>query len=187
LEVFNIVSDSKWYIVNTVVGSENKAVRFLREEAARRGLESEIEDVVVPVETVKRSQRGKKIDVERKMMPGYVFIKLIPGDAIWNLVKNAQYVTKFLGFANKPGEVPQREIDLVLSKINEAKKEESLVDIFEVGELVEITEGAFVGFSAIIEDVNSERNLLKVLVSIFGRETSLEVGMGQVIKSRKSE
>ena len=181
------MGEAKWYIVNTVVGYENKVSVLIMDEARRRGIEGAIEDIVVPTETVKRNQRGKKIDIEKKMMPGYVLIKLIPSDALWNMIRNTQYVAKFLGISNKPSEVPQREIDVVLSKIEQVKKDEEKTNIFEVGEIVKVMDGAFAGFSAIIEDINSTRNKIKVSVSIFGRETSLELSSEQVEKSKTEQ
>lgn len=174
------MSEAKWYIVNTVVGYENKAAALIKDEAIKRGLSDNIEEIVVPTEVVKKNQRGRKVDIEKKMMPGYILVKIQPSDLVWNMIRNTQYVAKFLGVSNKPKEVPQKEIEAVLCKIEEVKCDNKRVDVFEIGEIVKITDGAFAGFSAMIEYINHDKNRLKVSVSIFGRETPLELTVEQV-------
>lgn len=172
--------EAKWYVVNTVVGYEAKAAALIKEETKKRGIEGDVLDVVVPTEVIKRNQRGKKVQVEKKMMPGYIFVKICPSDVVWNVIRNTQYVMKFLGVANKPSEVPEEEVNAVLHKMEEIRNDEGRSDTVDVGEMVKIIEGAFAGFSAIVEQVNLEKNKIRVSVSIFGRETPLELTKGQV-------
>ena len=169
------MSDVKWYVINTVVGYENKIAQLIQEEVKKHQMESLVEQVIVPIEKVNKNYRGKKVGTERKMMPGYVLVKLDLTDELWNLIKNIKYSSRCLGNMQKPSEVPQSEIDSVLSRIEEVKETAQNLDIFEIGELIKLKEGPFEGFSAIIEGVYSDKNRLEVLVSILGNETSLDL------------
>lgn len=178
----DVISKNKWYIINAVVGFENKAAELIKKEADKKNISHLIEEIIVPVEVVTEVRKGKKVDVNKKILPGYILIKMDLTDEVWNMVKNIKFVAKFLGASHKPMPVPQREIDTVINKIKEVKEVKKIEDIFEIGEIVMIMEGAFESFSAAIEDVDREKKTLKVSVSIFGRETPLELTYDQVKK-----
>ncbi|CAL7963799.1 transcription termination factor NusG [Alphaproteobacteria bacterium] len=177
---------SKWYIINTMVGYENKVVRLIRGDIVKKGLDSLVQQVIVPAKSVQEVRKGKKVQAEKKIFPGYVLIKMILNDTTWGLVKGTQHVAKFLGMGNKPGEVSGREVEHILQYIEDAKlSPEEDTELYEVGELVKIIDGPFDGFSAVVEDIEREKQRLKVSVSIFGRETPVDLDFQQVQKIKR--
>ncbi len=174
------MSSPKWYIVNTLVGYENKSAKLIREEAEKKGINDLIEELVIPVEVVNEIRRGKKVTYEKNIFPGYLLIKMSLNDITWNLVKSTQYVAKFLGGANKPVEVSEKEVQAILNKVAEVSRHVEVKEVYEVGEMVKIIDGAFESFSAIIEEVDNDKKKLRVSVSIFSRETPLELSFEQV-------
>jgi len=176
------LSEFKWYIITTAAGCENKAANLIKEMANKKNLSHYIEEVIVPVEKVTQSRKGKDVLVEKKILPGYIMIKMDLQDNIWNLIKNTQHVSKFLGSGAKPSPVSQKEIDLTLNKIEEVKSHKEVIKVFEVGEFVKIVDGVFQGFSACISEIDEEKQSMKVLVSIFGRESPVDLIFSQVEK-----
>lgn len=179
--------DNKWYVINTMVGHENKVARLILDEVNKRQVHDMVSDVIVPSESVAEIRRGKRVNTEKKICPGYVLVRMTLNDTVWDIVRGIAGINKFLGSANKPSEVPDHEIQKILNRVSESKAtvlEE--IEIYEVGSMVKIIDGAFSGFCAVIENVDNERKELKVLVSIFGRETPVELRFDQVerIKSK---
>ena len=115
------MSEFKWYIIDPMVGFEKKVAQTIEFDAGRKNLQNCIEELIVPVETVEKYSAGKKIKVEKQILPGYILIKADLTDALWNMIKNIQYVGKLLGRFNKPMVVPQSEIDVVLRRIEEVQ------------------------------------------------------------------
>ena len=167
-------------MVNAVVGHENKVAQSIRTEAEKRKLSELFEQIIVPSISTTETRRGRKFNIDRKIFPGYVLIKVVLNDATWNLVENIQYVAKFLGSNNKPAEISEEEVARIMQHVEDGAAKGESKDIYEVGELIKIIDGPFEGFSAAIDEVDSSKNRLKVSVSIFGRETSVDLEFHQV-------
>jgi transcription termination/antitermination protein NusG len=177
----------RWYIVNTLSGSEHKVAQMIKDFAAKRGLGDKFEDIVVPVENVNEIKKGKKIVNEKKIFPGYVLIKMHLDDASWNLVKNIPKVSGFLGANGKPMPVSDKEASRVLKQVAEGVVVKELEVDYEVGEVVKIMQGPFETFTGVIEELDLVKRKLKVSVSIFGRSTPVELDFSQVERNKRSD
>ena len=173
---------ARWYIIHAYSGFENKVRDSVLSEAERMGLSDFVEAVEVPVETVTEVKRGKKVQVERKNMPGYVLAKLSMNDDIYHLIKNTPKVTGFLGSDNKPVAIPDSEAERILGQVQEGVERPKSSISFEIGEQVRVSDGPFASFNGVVQDVDEERSRLKVEVSIFGRATPVELEYSQVEK-----
>jgi len=172
--------DAKWYIVHTYSGHENKVSKSLKQRIESMGFENRIFDIIVPVrDTVKVSQ-GKKENVKEKIFPGYVLIKMILDDESWLLVRTTQGVTAFIGAGNKPTPISDKEVQAIQKFM--ATEEPLYKTAFVTGEAVKITDGPFTDFLGTIDNIDEAKGKLKVLVSIFGRETPVELDFLQVSK-----
>ncbi len=172
----------KWYIVQSISGFEKKVANSIREKAIKEGISESIEDVVVPVEKVVEVRKGKKIDAERKCLPGYILVKMQMNDNIWHMIKNIPKVTGFLGSSGKPQVIDEKEIKRILEQIEQSSIASNNAISFEVGESVKVTDGPFESFLGVVEGVDPEKNRLKVSVTIFGRSTPLDLDFTQVSK-----
>ncbi len=176
---------SRWYIIHAYSGFENKVRDAIQSEAHRMGLDRFVEQVEVPTETVTEIKRGKKVQSERKFMPGYVLAKLEMNDQVYHLVKNTPKVTGFLGPGGKPQAISEAEAARILSTKEEAAaaapKQKVSVD-YEIGDQVKVLEGPFASFNGTVEELDFDRGRVKVGVSIFGRATPVELEFGQVEK-----
>lgn len=172
----------KWYIVHTYSGHENKARLALLERVRNQGLTDFFGDVLVPTESVMETVKGQRRTTTRKFFPGYMFVQMHLDDRSFHLVKNTPKITGFLG-GTKPTPVPEREITGVQSSVTEGKRPQKVKVSFEVGDTVRVTDGPFASFSATIEEVKPEKQKVKVLVSIFGRATPVELDFTQVEKA----
>lgn len=176
----NVPDEAKWFIVHTYAGHENKVARSLKQRLESMGFQDRIFDIIVPTrETIKVSQ-GKKETVQEKIFPGYVIIRMILDDESWLLVRTTQGVTAFIGAGNKPTPISEQEVEAIqkFMKMDEPLYKAS----FTVGEAVKIVDGPFSDFLGTIDDIDEARGKLKVLVSIFGRETPVELDFLQVQK-----
>src|ERR1035437_8776610 len=172
--------DAKWYIVHTYSGHENKVSKSLKQRIESMGFENRIFDIIVPTrDTVKVSQ-GKKESVKEKIFPGYVLVKMILDDESWLLVRTTQGVTAFIGAGNKPTPISDKEVQAIQKFM--ATEEPLYKTAFSVGEAVKITDGPFTDFLGTIDNIDESKGKLKVLVSIFGRETPVELDFLQVSK-----
>ncbi len=172
--------DAKWYIVHTYSGHENKVSKSLKQRIESMGFENRIFDIIVPTrDTVKVSQ-GKKESVKEKIFPGYVLVKMILDDESWLLVRTTQGVTAFIGAGNKPTPISDKEVQAIQKFM--ATEEPLYKTAFSVGEAVKITDGPFTDFLGTIDNIDEAKGKLKVLVSIFGRETPVELDFLQVSK-----
>ena len=175
---------ARWYIIHAYSGFENKVRDSIIAEAERMGLSEAVEQVEVPTETVTEVKRGKKVQVERKFMPGYVLAKLKLTDDVYHLIKNTPKVTGFLGAGGKPQPISEREAARYFGGVEEAKaapKREIHVD-YEIGDQVKVNAGPFASFNGVVEELDYEKQRVKVSVSIFGRSTPVELEYGQVEK-----
>ena len=173
---------ARWYIIHAYSGFENKVRDQIMADATRMGLDRLVESVEVPVETVTEVRRGKKVQSERKFFPGYVLAKLEMNDDVYHLVKNTPKVTGFVGAGPKPSPLSREEVDQILHQVTVAAEKPKPKYSFERGDQVRINEGPFASFNGVVDDVNSDRNTLKVMVTIFGRATPVELDFLQVEK-----
>ncbi|MEY4720753.1 MAG: hypothetical protein RIQ46_478 [Pseudomonadota bacterium] len=173
---------ARWYIIHAYSGFENKVRDAIMSEAERLGLERLVEAVEVPTETVTEVKRGKKVQVERKFMPGYVLAKLTLNDDVYHLVKNTPKVTGFLGPNGKPQAISDREAARYFGAREEAAaqpKREVHVD-YEIGDSVKVNAGPFASFNGVVEELDFDKQRVKVAVSIFGRATPVELAFEEV-------
>lgn len=173
---------ARWYIIHAYSGFENKVRDSILAEAQRLGLSDAVEAVEVPTETVTEVKRGKKVQVERKFMPGYVLAKLNLTDDVYHLIKNTPKVTGFLGSGNKPQPISEKEAARYFGGVEEAKaapKREIHID-YEIGDNVKVNAGPFASFNGIVEELDFDKQKVKVSVSIFGRPTPVELGFDEV-------
>jgi transcriptional antiterminator NusG len=173
----------RWYVVHVYSGFERKVAESIREQAKQSGMDEQIAEVLVPTEEVVELRRGQKVNTERKFFPGYVLVKMDLTDGTWHLVKNTPKVTGFLGQANKPAPISQAEAERIINQVKEGVERPRASVIYEVGEQVRVTDGPFESFVGMVEEVDQDRSLLKVSVSIFGRATPVELKYEQVAKT----
>jgi transcriptional antiterminator NusG len=179
------MSDQKrWYIVQAYSGSENHVMRALREQIQRQGLEEHFGEILVPTEKVEGMRAGRKHHTDRKFFPGYVLVKMELNDKTWHLVKNIPKVIGFIGgTSDHPAPLSEKEADGILQRIQEGVKKPKPKVLFEPGEEVRVNEGPFTDFTGLVEEVNYEKNRLRVAVLIFGRSTPVELEFSQVEKT----
>ena len=170
----------RWYVVNTYSGHENKVKQNLEHRVTSLGQKRFVRQVVVPTETVSEMKDNQKVSVEKRTMPGYVLVNMELNDDSWGLVKNTPGVTGFVGASNEPVPLTQTEVDRLLHR--EVAQKVATKAQFSIGEQVKVVSGPLSDFSGEISEINSDAQKLKVLVSIFGRETPVEVGFDQVKK-----
>jgi len=178
---------SRWYIIHAYSGFESKVRDQIVTDAARMGLEAMVDAVEVPTEKITEVRRGKKIQSERKVFPGYVLAKLEMNDQVYHLVKNTPKVTGFLGSSGKPQPISEAEAARILSTKVEvegtAPKARKKVS-FEIGDSVKVLDGPFASFTGLVEEIDFEKGRVKVSVSIFGRATPVELDFEQVEKTK---
>jgi len=173
---------ARWYIIHAYSGFESKVRDAIITEAERLGLEQLVEAVEVPTETVTEVKRGKKVQSERKTMPGYVLAKLAMNDDVYHLIKNTAKVTGFLGPNGKPQAISDREAARYFGAREQAAaapRREVSVD-YEIGDSVKVNAGPFASFNGTVEELDFDKQRVKVSVSIFGRATPVELGFEEV-------
>ena len=176
----------KWYVVHTQSGYENKVQGNLAQRIQSMNKEDSIHEVVIPLENVVEFKQGKRVEVQKKMFPGYILVRCRMNDEVWNVIRNTPGITGFVGSANKPTSLPRKEVESFLGTegevvgqaVNRAKPRMG----YEEGETVRVKEGPFADFSGEIIEINEDQLKLKVLVNIFGRETPVELEFAQVAK-----
>ncbi len=172
----------RWYIVHAYTNFERKVAEAIRERAKAAGLDALFDEIMVPTEEIVEVKRGRKVQAERKFLPGYVLVKMQMTDAAFVLIKNTPKVTGFLGADNKPMPISDDEAMRILHQVKEGVERPKPSITFEIGEQVKVADGPFASFQGHVEEVDEERSRLKVAVSIFGRPTPVELEFGQVEK-----
>jgi transcriptional antiterminator NusG len=171
-----------WYVINVHSNFERKVAESIREQAEQKGLQDRVSEVSVPTEEVVELRRGQRVTTDRKFFPGYVLIKMELDDDTWHLVRQTPKVTGFLGARGKPMPISDAEAERILRQVQEGIERPKPSITFEIGEQVKVREGPFETFTGYVEEIDEERNRLKVAVSIFGRATPVELEYAQVEK-----
>jgi len=173
----------RWFVVQAFSGFENTVKRSLEERIERAGLEDKFDEILVPTEEVVEIRNGQKRRSERKFFPGYVLVRMEMDDDAWHLVKDVPKVLGFIGgTADRPAPISDKEADSILQKVQDGVEKPRPKVLFDVGEVVRVTDGPFNDFNGVVEEVNFEKNRLLVAVQIFGRSTPVELEFGQVEK-----
>ncbi len=173
----------KWYIIHTYSGFERKVKESLESRVrAYPELEHRIGQVLIPTESVTEVRGGKKYTSERMFYPGYVLVEMDMDDNVWHVVKGTPRVTGFVGTGQQPTPLSEEEVQQIVYRVADSKEKPKLKVKFEKNESVRITEGPFASFTGVVDEVNEDRETLKVMVTIFGRSTPVELEFGQVEK-----
>ncbi|GFZ82943.1 transcription termination/antitermination protein NusG [Elstera cyanobacteriorum] len=172
----------RWYVVHVYSGFEKKVAQAIQETAEQKGMADLFGDIMVPTEEIVEVRRGAKVNSERKLIPGYVLVKMEMNDQTWHIVTSTAKVTGFLGAKGKPSPVSDAEAERLARQVKEGTNRPRPSVRFEVGEQVRVADGPFASFNGTVEEVDEERSRLKVAVSIFGRSTPVELEYGQVEK-----
>ncbi len=180
----NANPDLKWYVVHAYSGMEKAVERNIVERVQRAGMQGKFGRILVPTEEVVEVKNGAKRTTERKFFPGYVLVEMVMDDDTWHLVKHTSKVTGFVGGArNRPAPISEDEVMKIVNQMQEGSDRPKHKVEFDVGEYVRVKEGPFADFNGTVEEVNYEKSKLRVLVTIFGRATPVELEFGQVEKT----
>ncbi|MBY4899356.1 transcription termination/antitermination protein NusG [Cupriavidus sp. AU9028] len=176
-------SKKRWYVVHAYSGMEKSVQRALQERIERAEMQDKFGRILVPSEEVIEMKGGQRSVTERRFFPGYVLVEMEMTDETWHLVKNTSKVTGFVGGArNRPSPISQKEVDKIMTQMQEGVEKPRPKTLFEVGEMVRVKDGPFTDFNGNVEEVNYEKSRLRVSVTIFGRATPVELEFGQVEK-----
>lgn len=174
----------RWYVIHAYSGFEKQVKRALEERIRREGLQEKFGDILVPTEEVVEMRQGQKTTSERKFFPGYVLIQMEMDERTWHMVKDTPKVTGFVGgTAGRPHPLTEKEAQAILQQVQEGVEKPRPKISFEAGESVRVIDGPFKDFNGMVEEVNYEKNKLRVSVMVFGRSTPVELDFGQVEKT----
>lgn len=174
----------RWYVVHAYSGYEKKVAAALLERIEMHDMQESFGDILVPTEEVVEMRGGQKRKSERKFFPGYVLVQMELGEDTWHLVKDTPRVMGFIGgTADKPAPITEKEAQAILQRVDDSVEKPKPKTMFEPGEMVRVTDGPFNDFNGVVEEVNYDKNKLRVAVLIFGRSTPVELDFGQVEKS----
>lgn len=170
----------QWFVVHTMAGFEEKVKASIEERVKTKGLEDKISRILIPTEKIIEVKGKKKKEMKKKFYPGYILIEMELDEEAWHLVRTTQRVTGFIG-GTKPAPIPQEEVDMILQQLEKGKSAQVKTH-FEKGETIKITDGPFSNFTGVIDEVDSDHERVRVMVSIFGRQTPVELAFSQVEK-----
>ncbi len=173
----------RWYIVHTYSGFEERVKETLLQRAEALDMADAFGEIRIPTETVVEYRNGKKREIQRKFFPGYILVEMTMTDQAWHVVKNTPKVTGFVGTGKKATPMSQEEVDQILQQVTTAKEKPKPKYVFEKGEPIKIIDGPFNNFTGVVDEVNLDKNTLKVMVTIFGRQTPVELDFAQVQKT----
>jgi len=174
----------KWYVVHTYSGYENKVKISLQERIELAGAQANFSDILIPEEDVVELISGEKKMSKRKFFPGYILVRMEMSDETWHIVKNTPKVTGFIGSKDKPSPIPDKDVENLKVRIDEGTLKPKPKFKFDVGDHVKIIDGPFTNFDGVIDEVRSEKSKLRVIVSIFGRPTPVELDFIQVTQGQ---
>ncbi len=172
----------KWYIIHTYSGFEQKVRSAILERAKAQGLEEQISEVLVPTETVEEMVKGERKLSQRKFYPGYVLVKMELTDRSWHLVKDTPKVTGFIGSKDEPVAIPEEEAAKIIAQMQEGVLRPKPKIKFEQGDKVQVTDGPFANFVGVVDEVRPDRGRVRVMISVFGRPTPVELEFTQLEK-----
>jgi transcriptional antiterminator NusG len=172
----------KWYIIHAYSGFERKVRESLESRITAFGLQNRIGRIMIPTEPVTELRNGKKYTIERVFLPGYVLVEMDLDNDLWHVIKNTPRVTGFLGTGDNPVALSEQEVSSILFRTETAGHKPALKVKFDKGEQVRINEGPFANFTGAVDDINEDKQTLKVMVSIFGRSTPVEIEFSKVDK-----
>ena len=172
----------KWYIIHAYSGFERKVRESLESRISAFGLQNKIGRIMIPTEPVTELRNGKKYTIERVFLPGYVLIEMDLDNDLWHVIKNTPRVTGFLGTGDNPVALSEQEVSSILFRSDVSKDKPTLKIKFDKGEQVRINEGPFANFTGAVDEINEDKQTLKVMVSIFGRSTPVEIEFSKVDK-----
>jgi transcriptional antiterminator NusG len=172
----------QWYIIHTYSGFEKKVSESLAQRVQAYGLQDEIGEVLIPTEDVVEMRGGRKVVSSKRFFPGYILVEMNMSDQAWHVVRNTPKVTGFVGAGSRPTPLTREEVDQILHQVTVAAEKPKPKYTFDKGDQVRINEGPFASFNGVVDEVNNERNTLKVMVTIFGRSTPVELDFLQVEK-----
>ncbi|GAA4406628.1 transcription termination/antitermination protein NusG [Quisquiliibacterium transsilvanicum] len=173
----------RWYVVHAYSGMEKSVARALKDRVDRAGMQEQFGQILVPTEEVVEMRNGQRTITERRFFPGYVLVEMEMTDESWHLVKSTAKVTGFVGGqGNRPAPISDKEVEKIMSQMQEGVEKPRPKVLFEVGELVRVKDGPFTDFNGNVEEVNYEKSRVTVSVTIFGRATPVELEFGQVEK-----
>jgi transcriptional antiterminator NusG len=173
-----IKGSRNWYVIHTYSGYEDQVAENIQEKVESLGMQDKIFAVIVPKEKNIEIKNGKKKTVEKKIYPGYVLVDMIVTEDSWYVVRNTPSVTGFIGFGTRPSPIPKEEIDRLKKRMS-IEEPKYKIDL-QIGESVKIVDGPFSGFEGVVDDINQEKGKIKILVSMFGRETPVNLDFLQV-------
>jgi transcriptional antiterminator NusG len=172
----------KWYIIHAYSGFERKVRESLESRITAFGLQNKIGRIMIPTEPVTELRNGKKYTIDRVFLPGYVLVEMDLDNDLWHVIKNTPRVTGFLGTGDNPVALSEQEVSSILFRSDAAKDKPSMKVKFDKGQQVRINEGPFANFTGAVDDINEDKQTLKVMVSIFGRSTPVEIEFSKVDK-----
>ncbi|OIP93368.1 MAG: transcription termination/antitermination factor NusG [Syntrophaceae bacterium CG2_30_49_12] len=173
----------KWYVVHTYSGFENKVKLSLQERIETMGMQAYFSDILIPEEDIVELVSGEKKTSKRKFFPGYILVRMEMNDDTWHIVKDTPKVTGFIGSKDKPSPIPDKDVEILKTRIEEGTLKPKPKFKFEVGDHIRIIDGPFINFEGVVDDVKVEKGKLRVIVSIFGRPTPVELDFIQVVQS----
>jgi len=177
------MSEHKWYVVHTYSGYEQKAKKALEEKIKVEKMGDLFSDVLIPSENVVEIKKGVKKESSRKFFPGYILVKMEINDQTWHLVKSVPKITGFVGAGQIPPSVPNEEVEKITTQISEGTLKPKLKISFEKGDSIRVIDGPFSSFNGVVDEVKPEKGKVRVLVSIFGRSTPVELDFMQLEKN----
>lgn len=172
--------EKNWYVIHTYSGHENRVREHIERMAATSGLGEKIAQVIIPMEEVIEMKSGRKVSSTKKFLPGYVLVEMILDNEVYHLIADTPGVTNIVGSGRRPRLISQEEVDRILGRIGRGKTEEAGEAPFSIGDAVKVIDGPFSDFTGVAEEINFERSKIKVMVTIFGRPTPVELDILQV-------
>lgn len=173
----------RWYVVHTYSGFENRVKTALEEKVRAMGLGHKIKEVLIPSESVVELVKGERKTSNRKFFPGYILVQMELDDQTWHVVKSTPKVTGFIGSRTEPAVIPDEDVQSIVAQMAEGKEKPKPKYSFEKGDSVRVVDGPFINFNGVVEEVRPDKGKLRVLVSIFGRPTPVELDFIQVTKN----